>query len=398
MSKLRGKPAEKTHQRLKLLLIGPAGVGKTTAILQIPKVYLIDTEKGATHYDEIINQQKSHVWECNSLPDIVNEVRTLATEKHGFTTFALDTFTTAYDAEVDLMEAKWGNAFGKHIAAANKEAKRLYNLITRLDMNVIMTTHEKNEYGGDGDDRKIIGQTFDGWKKLDYLFDLVLYLKRNPKNKAQRLATVRKTRMDSFPDGEEFVWSYDNIINRFPAEMFHRQVEKAELATKKQIETLKKLMADLTDQEITKLKIDKVIKNPDEIQDLEVDRILKGTLLIEKYNDLKSGKVEAPLSAAEEKAIAEMSKELKALETDEDKPGPGKPDPKPNVPMSAERPKTTPEQQAAIDQIAQNREDMAEAERINGEHKDPLLPDDELPLEQPKDEPADDVSLEADKL
>jgi len=400
MSKLRGKPAETTNQRLKLLLIGPAGVGKTKAIIQIPKSYLIDTEKGMVHYDKFINEQKSHVWASNSLPEIVNEVRTLATEKHDFTTLGIDTFTTAYDAEVDDMEVKLGNAFGRHVVAANKTAKRLYNLITKLDMNVIMTTHQKNEYGGEGENRTVIGQTFDGWKKLDYLFDLVLYLERNPRNKKQRLATVRKTRLEAFPDGEQFVWSYDNILARFPAEMFHKEVEKAKLATATQIKKLKDLMFNLSEEETKNLKIDKVIKNADEIQDLDVERIIKGIALIEQYNELKSGKVTAPLTDAEEKAISDMAKgEQETVETDK---------PKQDLPRSAERPgasrhrspghnhekeeveskpETTPEQQAAIDQIATNKEDMAESDRIKGDSQegdygDPLNPDDELPFSQ----------------
>ncbi|HHX4254290.1 TPA: AAA family ATPase [Legionella anisa] len=44
---LRARKPETIEKRLKVLFYGDAGVGKTTAAIQFPKPYLIDTEKGA---------------------------------------------------------------------------------------------------------------------------------------------------------------------------------------------------------------------------------------------------------------------------------------------------------------------------------------------------------------
>ena len=44
--------------------------------------------------------------------------------------------------------------------------KHLLSLLLRLDMNVIITAHSKNEYGNN---MVVLGQTFDCYKKLDYL-------------------------------------------------------------------------------------------------------------------------------------------------------------------------------------------------------------------------------------
>lgn len=53
--------------------------------------------------------------------------------------------------------------------------KHLLDLLIRLDMNVIITAHAKNEYG---DGMKVIGETYDCYKKLDYLFDLVIQIQK----------------------------------------------------------------------------------------------------------------------------------------------------------------------------------------------------------------------------
>ena len=83
--------------------------------------------------------------------------------------------------------------------------KRLANLIMTLDMNVVITAHAKTEYG---QNFAKIGYTFDGWRQLDYWFDLVVELGKKGK---KRTARVVKTRIDTFPDEDVFEWSYDAI-------------------------------------------------------------------------------------------------------------------------------------------------------------------------------------------
>src|SRR5205085_11496014 len=92
---------------------------------------------------------------------------------------------------------------------ANQQMKRLANLILALDMNVVITAHAKTEYG---DGLRKLGYTFDGWRQLDYWFDLVIELGKKGK---KRLGKVVKTRMDAFPDEDVFEWSYDAIRKRY---------------------------------------------------------------------------------------------------------------------------------------------------------------------------------------
>ena len=286
---LRGKKKpEASTVRLKSLMFGKAGVGKTMAAIQMPSPYIIDTEKGTDHYGSMIEKGGGAVFQTVDMLEAIQEVRALATEKHNFKTLVIDPFTSLYDTEVEKGEKKVGSEWGKHYGYANKNAKRLYNLLTQLDMNIVMTCHQKNEYG---DDMKIIGQTFDGWKKLDYLFDVVFYLDRNTqKSNNKRIATITKTRMKEFPDLATFEWSYENLVERYGKERLEKGVQSLVLASKEDVEKFKSAYKDLNEDEIKKLKIDKVISSIDEIEDFPEERVLKGLEIIDNYKKAIGGK------------------------------------------------------------------------------------------------------------
>lgn len=235
---LRATKPKETDPRLKFLLFGPAGVGKTTAALQMPKPYIIDCENGTSHYRELIEKAQGAVFATQAIDEVVSEVRSLMTEDHDFLTLVIDPFTPLYDTKLDEGEGKVGSDFGRHYGYANKTCKRLFNMLAMLDMNVVVTCHQKNEYG---DGMKVIGRTFDGWKKLDYLFDLVLELEKSGK---KRNAVVRKTRFAEFPDADVFEWSYSNLVERFGKDRIEAKPQAIVLATAEQVQRIKKLIAD----------------------------------------------------------------------------------------------------------------------------------------------------------
>ena len=202
---LRARKPEAVNKRLKLFMYGPAGVGKTTAAIQFPNSYIIDCERGAENYARLITQSGSAVFQSNDIIEVIAEVKSLLTVKHDYRTLVIDPITTVYNDLLEKSELKVGSDFGRHYGAANKEMKRLANLILALDMNVVVTAHAKKEYG---DNLKVLGHTFDGWRQLDYWFDLVIELGKRGK---KRMAKVVKTRVDSFPDEEQFEWSYEAI-------------------------------------------------------------------------------------------------------------------------------------------------------------------------------------------
>ncbi len=236
---LRARKPEAVNKRLKLFMFGPAGVGKTTAAIQFPNSYIIDCERGTENYDKLISDSGSAVFATTDIHEVIAEVKALLTEEHSFRTLVIDPITTIYNDLLEKCELKVGADFGRHYAEANKTMKRLANLIMALDMNVVVTAHAKTEYG---DNLKKLGYTFDGWRQLDYWFDLVVELGKTRGKNARRIAKVVKTRIDSFPDEDLFEWSYDAVRQRYDVTMLEKQADKVELASAEQVREMKELL------------------------------------------------------------------------------------------------------------------------------------------------------------
>lgn len=266
---LRGTKPSAVPKRLKALFYGEAGAGKTTAAIQFPKPYLIDTEKGAENaqYARVIERSGGAVFQSNDFGEIVREVTSLMTEKHDFRTLIIDPITTVYDDLIERAEGKVGTEFGRHYGEAKKQWKRLGNLLMRLDMNIIVTSHQKNLYG---DAMKVVGKTYDGPKGLDYLFDLVFEV---GKRGTERVATVRKSRVETLPEGEVFPFTYAEVAKRYGADVMEQAATPEKLATPEQCAQLTALLAervngaDLLDTWLTRAKAETVEELPADVAD-----------------------------------------------------------------------------------------------------------------------------------
>jgi hypothetical protein len=235
---LRAVKPTTIEKRLKALFYGSAGVGKTTASIQFPKPYLIDTEKGAVNdqYVAILEKQGGAIFQTTDFEELITEVKSLLTEDHEYKTLIIDPLTTLYNDLLDKAAIKVGTEFGRHYGEANKSMKHLLNLLLRLDMNVIITAHAKNEYGPN---LQVLGQTFDCYKKLDYLFDLVFEIQ---KRGSERVGVVKKTRVENFKESEVFPFSYDEVAKRYGATILERKAVSERLATEEQVKEIKNLI------------------------------------------------------------------------------------------------------------------------------------------------------------
>jgi hypothetical protein len=234
---LRARKPEAVTKRLKLFMFGPAGVGKTTAAIQFPKSYIIDCERGTDNYDKLISESGSAVFQTTDMNEAIAEVKSLLTEQHDYRTLVIDPITTIYNDLLEKCEHKVGTDFGRHYGEANKTMKRFANLIMALDMNVVVTAHAKTEYG---QNLAKLGYTFDGWRQLDYWFDLVVELGKKGK---KRLAKVTKTRIDSFPDDDVFEWNYDAIKRRYDVTMLEKEATVLALSRPEQVREIKELLS-----------------------------------------------------------------------------------------------------------------------------------------------------------
>jgi hypothetical protein len=235
---LRGIKPELVKKRLKAFFYGMAGTGKTFTSIQFPSPYLIDTERGAENkkYVEALKKSGGMIYQTADFEELMKEVKSLLTEKHEYKTLIIDPLTTLYNDLIDKAGIKHGTDFGRHYGEANKRMKHLLNLLLRLDMNVIITSHAKTEYG---QNMSVLGQTFDCYKKLDYLFDLVFEIQKRGK---ERFAVVKKTRLDGFPDTESFPFSYEEVAQRYGKDELERVATSEKLASPEQVKEILRLI------------------------------------------------------------------------------------------------------------------------------------------------------------
>lgn len=225
--------------RLKLFMYGNAKAGKTTLAIQFPKPYIIDTE-GTTNkkkYVDLIEKSDGDVLVTQDFDELVGQVKDLLVIKHDYKTLVIDSLTILYNDLLDKSAIKHGTEFGRHYGEANKKMKHLINLLLRLDMNVIITSHAKNEYG---QNLSVLGTTFDCYKKLDYIFDLILEVQ---KRGDERVALVKGTRLEEFSDKDVFPCNYQEFSKRYDKEVMERVSVMETLATKDQVERLKELVS-----------------------------------------------------------------------------------------------------------------------------------------------------------
>jgi len=291
------KPKVK-EKRLKMFVYGPAGIGKTLAALQFPNAYIVDTERGTDFYADTINKQNSVVLQTLNPDDIKVEIRELLTTKHDYKTLIIDPITQVYNAT----QEKWTKTFEKHANNAKSrevqdfgirywgkvkaDFKGLQRLLLSLDMNVIVTAHQKDVYGA-GFSKT--GVTFDSMKGDDYFFDLIF---RIDKKGDKRVAVTVKERADlnknRFP--AEFEWSYANFCKFYGKEIIEKESLPMEMATPDQIQTIQQLIevVKIDEETINKWFVKATVSEWNEMSGEQINKCI--TYVQKKLDSLKGGK------------------------------------------------------------------------------------------------------------
>jgi len=253
MSGQHGSPfssATATERRLKLLLWGDSGVGKTTLALRFPRPAVIDLEGGTVHYGGTFEFE---VLKATTADEVMAAVDWLLTHPYPYRTLVIDPITIYWDA----LQAKWHQVFlqrnkgskghrgdyyelqPRDWVTLKAEFKELVRKLIQLDMNVIVTARQKALYS-DAGFMRIVGETFDGEKSLPYLFDTILRLYRD--DAGRFMAENIKDRTNKLPRGK-FEVSYDVIERSLGAETLTREAMPLHLATPEQIERIRHFVA-----------------------------------------------------------------------------------------------------------------------------------------------------------
>lgn len=247
---LKATKPEAKEKRLKMLLYGPAGIGKTTAAIMFPNAYIIDTEKGTDFYSKTISKSGSVVLQTNNPDEIREELHQLLTTKHQYKTLIIDPITQVYNAT----QEKWSRIFEKYTTdqknrdlqdfgprfwgRVKSDFKAVQHLMMALDMNVIITSHQKDIYGAG---MTKIGVGPDTMKGDEYIFDLVFELH---KVGDKRMATTIKERAEigepKFP--AEFEWGYENILKFYGKDIITREAKPVDMASPEQVAEIKALL------------------------------------------------------------------------------------------------------------------------------------------------------------
>lgn len=172
------KPASPVAAKMKVLLYGASGVGKTLAALSFPRVAVIDTERGTDLYAGRPGVAPFSVLSAKTIPAVQQALDFIRADNgNTFDTVVLDGITKLYDVQKDAARNanKNGDIDARAWGRIGDRMKMLHDTLTTMPTHVVVTAREAVEYDpNSGADLKRIGFKADAHKSLEYEFDFVI--------------------------------------------------------------------------------------------------------------------------------------------------------------------------------------------------------------------------------
>lgn len=245
-------PESIAPKKPKVLIYGPAGVGKTWASLDFPQVYYIDTEGGADlkkYRDKLRNAGGMYFGPDQGSLDfeaVIGQIEALATERHPYKTIVIDSITKLFNITITDEQARLGDKdqYGASKKPAVRQMAKLLKWLNLADMNAIIIAHEKDMWGLDNKgNREVIGKTFDAWEKLEYELHLALRISQiGAGDNARRFAHVGKSRLTGFVSGERIDWSYSEFAERYGKDVIEKDVVPVTMASAEEVAECNRLL------------------------------------------------------------------------------------------------------------------------------------------------------------
>lgn len=170
--------AQPIAKKLKILFYGASGSGKTLAALSFPRVLLVDAESGADLYagrPGIAPFHRVRIKTISELQEVLRAVEADAGKQ--WDTLVIDPISVFYDVEKNVASSNNTRDMDyRGWAKINNRMGSLYNMLTGLNVHVVLIARESIEYEGNGSNLKKVGVKPDADKKLVYSMDFVLRL------------------------------------------------------------------------------------------------------------------------------------------------------------------------------------------------------------------------------
>lgn len=204
------KKANPQGRRLKILLCGDAGAGKTMTAVQFIDPAVKDLEDKAMSFADAYKfdiSLPSFTEPAEILAEMYNEIEELQRNPGPYKTLVIDSASTYTDLLIDKHLRRLREKHGSpnytlkplDYKTIKAEIKSFVSKLMLLDMNVVLTARMKKQYDPDsGEMMKVIGTEPDAHKEFPALFHIIIEL--IGQGKQPRTAVIRRDNTRRLPE------------------------------------------------------------------------------------------------------------------------------------------------------------------------------------------------------
>jgi hypothetical protein len=250
---LKQTPDETLSLWLRVLLFGKPGTGKTYLGLHFPDLLVLDTERGADAYKDRFDFDQRII---RSIPNLMEQIEFLESGNHKYKTVMVDSLSDIFDYHQDMSAKQLGGEGVPETEAGislyrfelsdyrfvNSDYRETLRRITMLNMNVICTAQEKDEYKKGGimvPTGKLIAAA---GKEVERYFETVvrLYTKES-----EYCGWCTKDRTGKVPMLKEFEPSYDYFASLLGEKVITQEPKPTDRCSKEQRKAIAELQEKL---------------------------------------------------------------------------------------------------------------------------------------------------------